>query len=53
MAEEKNCDSCIFPECPKCEKGYLLPFSFKEDVYEKWKCSNPDCGFEVRKREGR
>lgn len=46
MAEEK----CLFPKCPKCEIGYLLPFSFKEDVFEKWKCSNPECGYVVSKK---
>jgi len=51
MSEEKN--SCIFPKCPKCGNGYLLPFSFKEDVFEKWKCSNPECDFIVRKRDDR
>ena len=42
--------NCIFP---KCGKGYLLPFSYKEDVYEKWKCPNPECDFIVKKREDR
>ncbi len=41
--------ACIFPKCTKCGKGYLLPFSYKEDVFEKWKCS--ECGFTVEKRE--
>ena len=44
-------DNCIFPKCPNCDKGYLLPFSFKEDVFEKWKCSNSNCNYNVRKRE--
>ena len=44
-------DSCIFPKCPECGEGHLLPFSFKEDVFEKWKCSNPKCDFMVKKRE--
>ena len=43
--------NCIFPKCPQCGKGYLLPFSFKEDVFEKWKCSDPDCGFIVKKHD--
>ena len=47
--EENN--SCIFPKCHNCEKGYLLPFSYKEDVFEKWKCS--ECGFTIQKREDR
>lgn len=49
MVEENN--SCIFPKCLRCEKGYLLPFSFKEDVFEKWKCSNPDCEHTIKKRD--
>ncbi len=44
-------DSCIFPKCPKCGKGYLLPFSYKEDVFEKWKCS--ECAHTIQKREDR
>lgn len=50
VKEEKlECGCCIFPKCPKCGAGYLLPFSFKEDVFEKWKCSNPECDFLVKK----
>ena len=37
----------IFPKCPECGKGVLLPFSFKEDVFENWKCS--ECGFTIEK----
>jgi len=52
MAEEENNTSenncCIFPKCPNCGKGFLLPFSFKEDVFEKWKCS--ECAFVIEKR---
>ena len=48
MEENK---SCIFPVCAKCHEGYLLPFSFKEDVYEKWKCSNTECGFVLKKHD--
>lgn len=44
-------DSCIYPKCPKCNKGYLVPFSFKNDVYEKWKCTSPDCDYVLQKRE--
>ncbi|MBR9705501.1 hypothetical protein GOV14_00550 [Candidatus Pacearchaeota archaeon] len=44
-------DSCVFPPCPKCDKGYLLPFSYKEDVFEKWKCS--ECMYTIEKREKR
>jgi uncharacterized protein (DUF983 family) len=51
MAEENHGKHGIFPECPECHEGALVPFSFKEDVYEKWKCTK--CGFEVKKREDR
>ncbi len=46
--EEKN-NLCIFPECPECKEGHLLPFSYQDDVFEKWKCSK--CGFTVQKRD--
>jgi len=39
---------CMFPPCPKCEEGFLLPFSRGEDVFEKWKCS--ECGYTIEKR---
>jgi len=39
---------CVFPPCPKCDNGYLLPFSRAEDVFEKWKCST--CGHTIEKR---
>lgn len=44
--EEKNKHG-IFPECPECREGALVPFSFKEDVFEKWKCTK--CGHLIRK----
>jgi ribosomal protein S27AE len=50
MAEENENKACIFPKCPRCGNGYLLPFSFKEDVFEKWKCSNEECEYTVRKQ---
>ncbi|MCA9485688.1 MAG: hypothetical protein KC506_02490 [Nanoarchaeota archaeon] len=43
-----GCSNGIFPKCHKCEGGVLLPFSYKEDVFEKWKCSQ--CGFVIEKR---
>ncbi len=54
MEENENKEKCncsIFPKCPRCGKGDLLPFSFKEDVFEKWKCSNPECEYTVKKRD--
>jgi len=47
MTEQEDNKRGIFPECPECKSGALVPFSFKEDVYEKWKCIK--CGFTVRK----
>jgi len=47
MAETSN----IFVKCPKCEEGYLLPFSRGEDTFEKWKCSNNECQYTVLKKE--
>ena len=41
-------DNNIFPSCPKCDNGFLLPFSRGEDVFEKWKCS--ECGYTIEKR---
>ncbi len=41
-------DNTIFPPCPKCKKGYLVPFSFNRDVFEKWKCT--ECGYTVQKK---
>ena len=54
MEQEENTENkrenskCIFPPCPKCETGFLLPFSRGEDVFEKWKCS--ECGYVIEKR---
>ena len=49
--KEVEMAECIFPKCVKCEKGYMIPFSFREDVFEKWKCSNPNCDCVIQKRE--
>jgi len=51
MEDEKtrNCSCNIFPKCPECGNGSLLPFSFKEDVFEKWQCTNPECDFILKK----
>ena len=45
-----NEDGGSFIKRPRRRKGYLLPFSYKEDVFEKWKCSNPECDFVLQKR---
>ncbi len=49
MAEENA--PGIFPKCPKCDKGVLLPFSFKEDVFEKWQCTECEFVLEKKRRE--
>jgi len=38
----------FFPPCPKCEKGYLIPFSRGQDIFELWKCTN--CAYTLNKR---
>jgi len=45
---EQNNSACIFPKCPKCNEGFLVPFSRGEDVFEKWKCVK--CGYTIEKR---
>ena len=51
MTEKEKCvcNNCIFPKCPQCNEGYLVPFSFKEDVFEKWKCTK--CSHTIRKNQ--
>ena len=46
--EEQNNDACIFPKCHECKEGYSVPFSFKDNVFEKWKCTK--CGHTIEKR---
>ena len=46
-----------FPECRVCDSGDLLPLSdfgqFGAAVhYKAWVCSNPDCGFNLKVRNG-
>jgi len=45
---EKKQNNGIWPVCPKCKEGAMVPFSFKEDVFEFWKCIG--CGYKVEKR---
>ena len=52
MAEETG-----FPSCLKCDSGILLPLSdYGRDGaairYKAWVCSNPDCGFNLKIRNG-
>lgn len=32
--------NCIFPPCPKCGDGYLVPVSDGKEVVAKWVCTN-------------
>ena len=45
------------PKCQKCETGVLVPFSdFGSQGatirYKAWVCTNPDCGFNLKIRNG-
>ena len=46
-----------WPECHKCGSGALLPLSDFGGQgalihYKAWVCSNPDCGFNIKIRNG-
>ena len=46
-----------FPKCQKCETGVLVPLSdFGSQGapihYKPWVCTNPDCGFNIKIRNG-
>ncbi len=45
--EKEN--NCAYPICPSCGEGNLVPFSYQNDVYEKWKCTK--CRFVLPKKE--
>ncbi len=45
------------PACNACEKGQLVPFSDfggqgAPIQYKAWVCTNPDCGFNLKIRNG-
>ena len=42
----KRSASCVFPPCPKCSMGFLVPFSFNQTgmIFYKWRCTNSNCG---------
>ena len=47
----------VFSECQKCNPGLLMPLSDygREGAairYKAWVCSNPDCGFNMKIRNG-
>jgi len=46
-----------FPTCQKCNSGVLVPLSdFGSQGaaihYKAWVCTNPDCGFNLKIRNG-
>ena len=46
-----------FPKCQKCDSGVLVPLSdFGSQgasiLYKAWVCTNPDCGFNLKIRNG-
>lgn len=50
-------DSMCFPKCLKCNVGDLVPLSdFGSQGapihYKAWVCTNPDCGFNLKIRNG-
>ena len=50
-------DNTSFPKCLKCGNGDLVPLSdFGSQgapiTYKAWVCTNPDCGFNLKIRNG-
>jgi len=50
-------DNTSFPKCLKCGNGDLVPLSdFGSQgapiTYKSWVCTNPDCGFNLKIRNG-
>lgn len=50
-------ETAVFPKCQKCNKGELVPLSdFGSQgaaiQYKAWVCTNPDCGYNVKIRNG-
>jgi len=57
IAEAKVNEVAEFPECRACDGGELLPLSDfggqgSAVHYKAWICSNPDCGFNLKIRNG-
>lgn len=55
--EEDFVEGRDFPNCLSCPKGVLLPLSdFGSQGapihYKAWVCNNPDCGFNIKIRNG-
>jgi hypothetical protein len=50
-------EQCCFPKCLKCNTGDLVPLSDfgsqgADILYKAWVCTNPDCGFNLKIRNG-
>ena len=50
-------EQASFPKCQKCKSGDLVPLSdFGSQGanihYKAWVCTNPDCGFNLKIRNG-
>ena len=50
-------DKTEWPACQKCSQGTLIPLSDygREGApitYKAWVCTNPDCGFNLKIRNG-
>lgn len=57
LFEEGFVEGRDFPSCMSCPEGNLLPLSdFGSQGaaihYKAWVCSNPDCGFNIKIRNG-
>ena len=57
MKIEEGAVQQTWPECRVCPEGSLLPLSdFGSQGapihYKAWVCSNPDCGFNIKIRNG-
>lgn len=55
--EEDSVEEISFPKCNKCGQGVLVPLSdFGSQgasiQYKAWVCTNPDCGFNLKIRNG-
>ena len=55
--EAATVDISSFPKCQKCKQGDLVPLSdFGSQGatihFKAWACTNPDCGFNIKIRNG-
>jgi len=50
-------EQIYFPKCQKCGNGNLVPLSDfgnqgSSIFYKAWVCTNPDCGYNLKIRNG-